>query len=184
MEVPMDETKKSIERLVRLCQKGEPEAFSGLVDIYSGRLFGYFYRLTGNRDDANELLSELFLKLIEKIAGCKPQTFEPWLFKTASNLFADYIRAKKRQQKMLSKAAEQMPSETAPEKKDDYTADKLTVYLQKLDSETAEIITMRYYSGLSFEELAKIRNEPIGTCLSKVHRGLKKLRQLMENCDE
>ena len=89
MEVPMDETKKSIERLVRLCRKGEPDAFSRIVDIYSGRLFGYFYRLTGNRDDANELLSELFLKLVEKIAGCKPQTFEPWLFKTASNLFAD-----------------------------------------------------------------------------------------------
>jgi RNA polymerase sigma-70 factor (ECF subfamily) len=180
----MDETKKSIEQLVRLCRKGKPEAFSELIDIYSARLFGYFYRLTGNRDEANELLSELFLKLVEKIAGCKPQTFEPWLFKMASNMFADYIRAKKRQQKMLSKAAERMPSETMPEKNDGYMVDKLTVYLRKLDSETAEIITMRYYSELSFEELAKIRNEPIGTCLSKVHRGLKKLKQLMENCDE
>ena len=187
MKMPMDETKKKIEQVVRLCGKGDNNphpGFSQLVDIYSSRLFGYFYRLTGNRDDANELLSELFLKVIEKIGSCKAETFEPWLFKIASNLFTDYIRSKKRREKMLNKVAEQTQIETPPDKNDGYLADKLTRQLRRLDVETAEIITMRYYSGLSFEELAKIRNEPLGTCLSKVHRGIKRLRQLMENSDE
>jgi len=155
-----------------------------LVDGYSSRLFGYFYRLTGNRDDANELLSELFLKIVEKIGTCRPEAFDAWLFKMASNLFVDYIRSKKRRQKMLDHITEQMQSQTQPDQNSDDMADKLTEQLQRLDAETAEIIAMRYYSGLSFEELAKIRNEPVGTCLSKVHRGLKKLRQLMENCDD
>ncbi len=184
MKTPMDETKKKIEQVVRLCGKGDNDGFSQLVDLYSSRLFGYFYRLTGNRDDANELLSELFLKIIGKIGSCKAETFEPWLFKIASNLFTDYIRAKKRREKMLNKVAEQTQTETPLDKDDGELADKLTRQLRKLDAETAEIIVMRYYSGLGFEELAKIRNEPVGTCLSKVHRGIKRLRQLMENSDE
>jgi RNA polymerase sigma-70 factor (ECF subfamily) len=102
----------------------------------------------------------------------------------ASNLFVDYIRAKKRREKMLGQVAKEIQNETQPDPADDYMTDKLTRQLQRLDAETAEIIVMRYYSGLSFEELAKIRKEPLGTCLSKVHRGLKKLRQLMENCDD
>ncbi len=179
----MDET-RNVAEIVKLCQKGDQNSFSKLVDSYSSRLFGYFYRLTGNRDDANELLSELFLKVVEKIGTCRPEAFDAWLFKMASNLFADYIRAKKRQEKMLIQAAKKIQTETQPASADDYMTDKLTRQLQRLDTETAEIIVMRYYSGLSFEELAKIRKEPLGTCLSKVHRGLKKLRQLMENCND
>ena len=170
-----------VTQMVELCRKGEPQGFSQLVDSYSSRLFSYFYRLTGNRDDSNELLSGLFLKVVEKIGTCRPETFDAWLFKMASNLFTDYIRAKKRHEKMLDQMAKELQTETQPAQTDGYMTDKLTRQLQRLDAETAEIIVMRYYSGLSFEELAKIRKEPIGTCLSKVHRGLKKLRQLMEN---
>lgn len=172
-------------QIVKLCQKGQKEAFWQLVDGYSNRLYGYFYRLTANRDDANDLLSELFLKVVEKIGTCRPETFEAWLFKMASNLFTDFIRAKKRREKLLYEAAKEIQNETVQQPVNDgFLTDKLTQLLQRLDSETAEIIIMRYYSGLSFEELAKIRNEPIGTCLSKVHRGLKKLKEMMENSNE
>ena len=85
---------------------------------------------------------------------------------------------------MLSRIEEQVQSETQPPQSGDLMTDKLTRQLQRLEPQTAEIITMRYYSQLSFEELAKLRNEPVGTVLSKVHRGLKKLRQLMEESDD
>jgi RNA polymerase sigma-70 factor (ECF subfamily) len=52
--------------------------------------------------------------------------------------------------------------------------------LKRLDSDTRELIIMRFYSQLSFKEIASVRSEPIGTTLAKTHRGLKKLRQLME----
>ena len=60
-------------------------------------------------------------------------------------------------------------------------SDKLQWALEKLDKETAELLMLRYYSQVSFKELAEMRNEPIGTTLSKVHRGLKRLRVLMED---
>jgi len=85
---------------------------------------------------------------------------------------------------MLLRIEEQVQSETQIPQKDNLLTDKLARQLKKLEPETAEIIVMRYYSQLSFEELAQMRNEPISTVLSKVHRGLKKLRQLMEDSDD
>ncbi len=175
---------EKVKNIVSLARNGDKEAFSQLVDIYASRLHGYFYRLTYNRDDAGELVSELFLKMVEKIGSCRPQTFEPWLFRMASNLFTDYLRAKKRHQKMISSMENEVQSETQVMQNDDFMTDKLAQQLQRLEPQIAEIIVMRYYSQLSFEELARLRNEPIGTVLSKVHRGLKKLRQLMEESDD
>ena len=58
--------------------------------------------------------------------------------------------------------------------------DKLQMALNKLNADVRELIMMRFYSGLSFNEMSKMRSEPIGTTLAKVHRGLKRLRELME----
>jgi RNA polymerase sigma-70 factor (ECF subfamily) len=57
--------------------------------------------------------------------------------------------------------------------------DGLQNALGKLDDDVRELIMMRYYSQLSFKEISQLRGEPIGTTLSKVHRGLKKLREIM-----
>ena len=58
--------------------------------------------------------------------------------------------------------------------------DKLQTQLEKLDADQKELIILRFYSKLKFRELAQLRGEPIGTVLSKVHRALQRLRELME----
>jgi RNA polymerase sigma-70 factor (ECF subfamily) len=168
---------------VILARKGDKAAFSKLIDLYSKRLYGYFYRLTYNADDANELLSELFLKMYEKIGTCRPETFEAWLFRMASNLFMDFLRAKKRHEKMIDSFQQDYKEESPELKSEGFLTDKLSRALKILEQDTAEIIVMRYYSQLSFQQLADLRNEPINTVLSKVHRGLKKLKEYMENSE-
>ena len=54
-------------RIIEGCASGDAQAFAQMVDRYAGRCYGYFYRLTGDRDLSDELLSELFVKLVEKI---------------------------------------------------------------------------------------------------------------------
>ena len=66
-------------RIVDGCKSGDAESFAQLLDMYSARCFGYFYRLTGDRDLSEELLSELFMKLVEKIRSYKGGSFESWL---------------------------------------------------------------------------------------------------------
>ncbi len=106
--------------------------------------------------------------------------FESWLFTIASNIFHDHLRAKQRQQKLLKGKREQLESKAADTGRDDVRFDRVQMQLEKLDSDVREVIMLRYYSELSFKEIAAMRSEPIGTTLSKVHRGLKKLRELME----
>ena len=55
------------------CKAGEPESFGQLLDRYARRCYGYFYRMTGNRQTSDDLLSELFVKLVGKIRSFKKQ---------------------------------------------------------------------------------------------------------------
>jgi len=153
--------------------------------MYAGRCYGYFYRLTGDRNLSDELLSELFVRLVEKIESYKGGVFESWLFKIASNIFHDYLRGKQRHRKLLDAHRSQLelePGLNEPRFSDqgEERLDKLQVQLSRLDADTRDLILLRFYSELSFKEIAELRSEPIGTALSKLHRGLKKLRELME----
>ncbi len=169
-------------RIINGCKSGEAESFSRLVDIYASRLYGYFYRLTGDKETSDDLLSELFLKLVEKISSFRGGSFESWLFKTASNIFYDHLRDKQRQKKTLEGRKRQLESEaTETRQLNDEKIDELQIQLGRLDIDTKELIMLRFYSQASFKEIAAMRSEPIGTTLSKLHRGLRKLRELMES---
>ena len=171
----------SLAQIIAGCKNGDAECFSQLVDMYASRCYGYFYRLTGNRDVSDDLLSELLVKLVEKIGSYKGGSFESWLFKIASNIFHDYLRGKQRRRKLLEEQKRQLGSRKQKAKQSDSERiDKLQIQLGKLDADTKNLIMLRFYSQASFKEIAKMRSEPIGTTLSKLHRGLKRLRELME----
>jgi RNA polymerase sigma-70 factor (ECF subfamily) len=169
-----------IDRVIIGCNKGDEGCFTQLVDMYGKRCFGYFYRLTGNRDLSEELLSELFVKLVEKISTYRGGSFDGWLFTMASNIFHDHLRFKQRQTRLLDEHSKRIISQAAGVASGyDGDADKLQIVLGELDSDVREVVMMRFYSQMSFKEIAESRREPIGTTLSKVHRGLKRLRELM-----
>ena len=171
----------SLARTIVGCKKGDGKCFSQIVDIYASRCYGYFYRLTGNRDVSDELLSELFVKLVEKISSYKGGSFDSWLFRVASNIFHDYLRNKQRQKKLLEAHRKQLETKvTETKRSDNEQLDKLDIQLERLDEDTRELIMLRFYSQMSFKEIAAMRSEPIGTTLAKTHRGLKRLRELME----
>lgn len=167
-------------RIISGCKRGEAESFSQLIDMYASRCYGYFYRLTGNRDVSEELLSELFVKLVGKIGSFRGGFFDGWLFKVASNVFRDHLRGKQRRRRAVEAKKEQMAVGTGESKDSGDERDNLGVQLGKLDEDTRELIILRFYSQMSFKQIAAMRGEPIGTTLSKVHRGLKRLRELME----
>lgn len=177
--------RSKIENLITSCRKGENAGFEKLIDMYSDRLYGYFYRLTFNDAVSNDLLSDVFTKVFENIKSCKGKSFEGWIFRIASNAFYDYLRDKQRQKKLRNEVQSQhetgstdLPTSTKN------MLGELEVMLENLEPETSELIMLRYYSDMTFKEIAQIKAEPIGTILSKVHRGLKKLRELMENRNE
>jgi RNA polymerase sigma-70 factor, ECF subfamily len=168
--------------IIKGCKKGYPGDFNKLVDMYASRCYSYFYRLTGNAAQSEDLLSELFLRLVRKTGSFKSKncSFENWLFTLAGNIFRDHLRSKYRMAKLLDSKAEMDRRNQPRPNSGRQVVDKLQIELEKLDPETRELLMMRFYGGFSFKELAEIRSEPIGTTLSKVHRGLKKLKERME----
>ncbi|MHC4291824.1 MAG: RNA polymerase sigma factor [Planctomycetota bacterium] len=145
------------------CKKGDSEAFNDLIQRYSNRCYAYFYRL------------------VRKIGSFKSGSFEKWIFTVASNIFRDYLRRHYRQKRLLAEKADLLLNDQNVPKQTPEIFDKLHIALEKLEPEAAELITLRYFSQLSFKELSEMRDEPIGTTLSKVHRGIKKLREIMED---
>lgn len=167
-------------QIINGCKAGDAEDFEKLIDIYSSRCYGYFYRLTGNSEVSDDLLSELFVKLVAKIGTYRGGSFESWLFQITSNIFHDYLRGKQREKKLLDVQKKRLESRiTEVKQSSDERVEKLQIQLAKLDMDTRELIMLRFYSELSFGEIAKMRSEPIGTTLSRLHRGLKKLEELM-----
>jgi len=175
--------RQDLKEIIAACQAGSNEAFGRLVDLYASRCYSYFYRLTGNAAQSNDLLSTLFLRLVQKIGTFRLATgsFEKWLFTIASNIFRDHLRRQYRQKKLLAGKAEELELKTATTttKADAEMIDELQVQMAKLDAQTAELLMLRFYGGLTFRQIAEMRSEPVGTVLSKVHRGLKRLRELM-----
>lgn len=179
----MSETEK-LNEIISGCKQGNNEAFSKLIDLYSDRCYGYFYRMTGDANISNDLLSDLFLRLVQRIGSFTGSSFNNWIFTVASNIFRDYLRQKYRRQKLIDAKKKQLQDETPTRQTDNKLADKLQENIARLDADSAELLMLRYYGQLSFKELAEVRKAPIGTVLAKVHRSIKKLKELMDGSNE
>ena len=167
-------------RIVAGCREGNAGCFSELVDIYASRCYGYFYRLTGDRELSEELLSQLSLRLVARISSYRGGICDIWLFRIASDIFHDHLRKKKRRKRVLEIYRGELESaETSSKIHEGEILDKLQIQLDKLDEDTRELIMLRFYSGLDFREIAGLRSEPIGTIACRFHRAVKRLRQLM-----
>lgn len=174
------------------CQAGDPAAFSWLLNKYGPRLYRYFYRLSGNEADAEDMLQDLIVKLLEKIKTYSHQgKFDHWLFRVAANLNRDRFRQIGRTEKTVSlqmavgddltiadglASAESEPGEILEMGQD---VDNLQAALRQLQETDREIIILRHYSGLSYKEIAERLDIRLGTALARVHRGLKKLERIM-----
>jgi len=178
--------------IIQQCREGRPEGFAWLLEEYGTRLYAYFLRTTGSAADAEDLLQELFLKLIKKIKSYRHQgRFENWVFRLAANMARDHARRLRRKPILFSQyspesdnsePAANVPS-TAASPYEQLQAheqqEQLDQALKQLSSLDREIILLRHYGQLSFKEIAEHFQIPIGTALAKVHRGLKRLRELV-----
>jgi len=179
----MDEAQ--LEQNIRLCQQGARAGFGPIVAAYADRLLGYLYRMLGNRQDAEDCLQEVFVRVVATIGNYRhQQKFEGWLFRIAGNLARDRIRR--------SKLVRFVPMEVAPESgprsnespehamHQQEQADALHAALSKLADDDRQILLLRHFSEMSFKDIAAELGCPLGTALARAHRALGKLRGLMK----
>jgi len=168
-------TDDKIEQVVKLCKKGDSAAWLELIESYSGHMLSYFIANVRSRSVAEDLLSDFYTKLYKSINGYKGGSFEAWLYKIAYSVFYDYLRKTIRERKNAQQYHEEMAHmQQAGEPEEDLP--DLGSALADLDEESRSLIMLRYYSDMSFKEIAEATGKPIGTVLTKVHRALKKLK--------
>jgi len=183
--------------LIDRAQRQDPAAFETLVGAYSTRLYGFFYRWTGSRHEAEDLLQELFVRLVRMIGEYQHDgRFDGWIFRIATNLVRDRVRKTKNSLTRSvggpagSDTDEADPMVNLPDGSADQPGgamqrgeefDRLQQAMARLPEGEREVILLRHFSQLSFRKIAETMGTPLGTALARAHRGLSRLRELMED---
>ena len=179
-----------IKDIISGCKRGDKSSFSLLVEMYSHRLYGFYIHMGYSHDIAEDLVQELFIKLVDKIQKYNDWgQFDAWLFRVAANLARDFSRKKKISTISINMTSDgdqedlliSDPSQKSPDSNMEAmeTREEINKALQQLSEQEREFILMRHYGQMSFKDIASETGVPVGTILSKVHRGLKKLRELL-----
>lgn len=186
-----------LDSLIERAKRADATAFDELVEVFAPRLYGFLYRLTGRPEDADDLVQEVFLRVVQRIGDYQHDgRFEAWIFRIATNLARDRIR---RMRRTLAPLSGDLPSDessgggttwdhladisAAPpdaplELSDD--VDRLQRALARLPAAEREVIMLRHFSDMTFAEIARAMGTPLGTALARSHRALTKLREYME----
>ena len=162
-----------------------PLTWEEVARVYGRKIYNFAYRLTGNPDDAHDLVQEVLLRVRRGLASYQPGSFEGWLWRITRNAFLDDVRRRNRR-----------PTSPLPDEVDrwgiasseaadvEYSrislGDDIQKALLELPYEFRESVVLCDVVGLSYEEIARAVAVPIGTVRSRIHRGRRMLKELLE----
>jgi RNA polymerase sigma-70 factor (ECF subfamily) len=168
--------------------RAEPDSFEALLRPHVDYLYRLAFRFCGNRDDAEDLVQDLLIKLYdrrEEIAALdKPR---PWLARALYRLYVDRWRRAERSPIVAVEDVD-LPEEDAParpgpatELESHWTRERLQTALQALNPDQRALLMLHDVEGYTLSELEEVLATPIGTLKSRLHRARAAMRgQLME----
>jgi len=169
------------QELIHRSQAGDTEAFGELVAKYRTRIFTMLYGMVRNEDDALDLAQEGYLKAwqsINQFAG--RSSFYTWLYSLTVNLAIDSLRRKGRYEEV--ELHDTIPS-SLPTPDVSYhraeISEHLNAALAKLSPEHRAVIVLKEMEDLQYQEIAEILNISIGTVMSRLFYGRKKLQSIL-----
>jgi len=184
----MDEDKELVEKSLR----GDKKAFEMIIQKYQQPLINYIGRMVGERELSLEFTQEVFLKTYSSLPSYKPKyKFSTWLYKIASNFIIDYWRKKKLPTISLDQhegTNYQSYSFQVPDKEPSIVKKfelselkkRIELVLDKLPASQRELFVWRHVNELSYEEIAEIKNMPVGTVKNRVFQAKEIIRHLLE----
>lgn len=178
------------DEIVRRILSGEEDLFETLVRRYQGRILGHVARMVGQREDALDLTQEIFVKVFQALDRYNAEyKFSTWLFRIAGNAAIDYLRKKRVRTIPLEVTdtdhSRQVSSiEYRSTDPDPYSqlrnverGEAISRAIRELPPEFRELITLRHFAGLSYEEIAEVKEMPLGTVKNKLFRARAVLKE-------
>ncbi len=176
--------------LVSCYIKGNELALETLINRHKDRVFGYINNLLKDKQLAEDIFQDVFIKVIHTIKAGKYNEegkFLPWVMRISHNMVIDYFRKAKRMR--TTSGNEDFDifdtiKRTDPNVEDEMMAIQVQGDVKKLieflPSDQKEVLKLRYYSELSFKEIAEETNVSINTALGRMRYALINLRKLIE----
>jgi RNA polymerase sigma-70 factor, ECF subfamily len=175
--------------IARGLRRRDPELLDSLIEQYQHRLLRYLVYLSGNRELAEDLFQETWMRVLERGHQYDGRhEFSTWLYAVARNLTIDYWRKKSPVSLDGLTEDEQHaplePADTRPSPWDVIAqheqAERISAALVGVPAEYREAIVLRFQDGLSLDEIATVTAAPLGTVKSRLYRGLNLLMGQLE----
>ncbi|GAA4774982.1 MULTISPECIES: RNA polymerase sigma factor [Flavobacterium] len=178
------EIKKYIEKAVL----GDQVAFTFLLDRYWNEVYGFMLQRTENETDAEDITIETFSKAFDKISTYNPEfQFNTWLIAIAKNVHIDLLR-KKKSSLFIDISDEEddiayTVADSSPSAEDklitEQNLNRLLQYIKELKPAYQEVIQMRYFQEMSYQEIADELDEPLNNVKIKLLRAKKLLAEII-----
>jgi RNA polymerase sigma-70 factor (ECF subfamily) len=181
--------------LVVLAQKGSEKAYRELLGRYQRPVFSLIYRMVRDREQAEDLAQETFVRVFNNIDRYDPAyKFSSWIFKIATNLTIDWIRRKEVPTVSIdgsryATSSDDIEASTITVESDDENPEELLesrelgsqieAAIGKLRPEYRQAIVLRHIDDLPYEDIAQIMALPLGTVKTYIHRGRKELQDML-----
>ena len=178
--------KTEAEIVVRVL-KGDRKAYALLVDEYKNPIYNLAYRMTNNLHDAEDLAQETFIRAYQNLSRYdQNRIFFTWLYTIGINLIRNHLKKNDRRSEPLtdvhiasaSRAQEKQTAEENTQFEEKML--QLEKSLQKLPVDVRETIVLKYYQGLTFEEVAVVMGMSVSAIKMRIYRGLEQLRHLTD----
>jgi RNA polymerase sigma-70 factor, ECF subfamily len=148
------------------------------------RIYAFAYRLTGNAHDANDLVQEVLIRVRRGLRSYRPGSFEGWLWRITRNAFLDEVRRRGRRPTVPLPEGDlgHMGSSPDPDAELSRTrlGEEVQAALLDLPYEFREAVVLCDVVGLTYDEIAESVGIPIGTVRSRIHRGRRLLKELLD----
>jgi RNA polymerase sigma-70 factor, ECF subfamily len=178
---PAREETERVRELVVRGQQGDRDALEELYLIHFDRIYSYLHVSVGNRHDAEDLTTQTFLRMLEKIRSFKWRSapFSAWLFRIAHNLAMDHFRAQRRwqpEEEVPEPAGDEEPSAELAAMKT-IGRESMLKLIEGLSPEQQQVLTLKFVFNLKNAEVAAILDKTEGAVKSLQHRALVSLQK-------
>ena len=173
------------QQVISAVMNGNVNAYSILVQQYQKPIFNLMYRVTGSYEDAKDLSQETFIKAYEKLDHFRMGArFFPWLYTIGYNHARNFVQRGKPFQQLNGEDFEKNSGLDYPSQHEERVVaqiDFLRIYqaLGQLPMDYREAVILHYHEGLSMEDIATALQLSISGAKMRVHRGIKKLREII-----
>jgi RNA polymerase sigma-70 factor (ECF subfamily) len=180
MKSPVERTDAQV---VRDVLSGDRDAYRVLVRRYGDVLHGHALRMTGNPDEAADLVQRAFVKGFKKLSSCRePDRVGAWLFRILANFCKDHARSPRRSDVSMTMVAGALRSGADPALDAEGAEIRMRVWgaLDSLTPEQKEAFVLKHVEGRTYEEIAAVMDLSVASLKMRVHRAREALKGLLE----